>query len=47
MVSGLAKYNCLMSSFLLDRDNKIILIGNPLRNDKVKSIYDDCFKKTN
>ena len=45
-VNGLEKFNSLVSSFLIDMNNKIVLIGDPLRNSEVKSIYDDYFKKT-
>ena len=30
-------------TFLLDKDNKVIAIGNPVINQKIKELIDDCF----
>lgn len=43
-VNELEDYNSMVSSFLLDKSNKIVIIGDPLRNNKVRSIYDDMLK---
>jgi hypothetical protein len=34
-----------MHTFLLDADNKVLLVGNPLRNDKLWKLYEATIRK--
>lgn len=36
----------IFHTFLLDDDNKIILVGNPLRNERIESMLDSIIEKT-
>ena len=36
----LEEYNSFFKSFLLGEDNKVILVGNPLRSPKLKTLFD-------
>jgi hypothetical protein len=38
--------NKRMHCFLLDKDNKVILIGNPIRNKKVESLFFEIIEKS-
>ena len=33
------------NTFLLDRDNRVVLIGNPIRNKKIKQLYFEKIRK--
>lgn len=39
--NSLEKYNRMFSSFLLDVDNRIVLVGDPLRNNSVRQLYEE------
>lgn len=39
--NSLEKYNRMFSSFLLDVDNRIVLVGDPLRNNNVRHLYEE------
>ena len=46
--NNIEKYDKMFQTFLLDRDNKVILIGNPLYNKKLAELYRrEISKRTN
>ncbi len=37
--------NLSLHTFLLDKNNKVVLVGNPIHNTKIKEMYNDVVKK--
>ena len=38
--NSISMYNNMFTTFLLDSDNRIVLIGDPLRSNKVRDLYE-------
>lgn len=39
-INSINKYNNMLTTYLLDSENRIVLIGDPLRSNKVRKIYE-------
>lgn len=42
--NSIEKYNRMYTSFLLDRNNRIVLVGDPLRSNEVRELYEKQIK---
>lgn len=42
--NSIEKYNRLFASFLLDADNRIVLVGDPMRSNSVRDLFDEQIK---
>lgn len=43
--NSIEDYNSFFRTYMLDKDNKIILVGDPLRNNKLKELYTKTIKE--
>lgn len=43
--NSLEKYSDMYRTFLLDKNDKIVLVGNPLRNIDLQDLYSDMIRK--
>ena len=44
--NGLSSFEDTFHTFLLDKDNKVILVGNPILNEQIKELYINVLETT-